>query len=89
MKGPVTEDQIVIAFAATELAADRMLTACCEWIAANLRGQPKPADCIAAELRGAMSPPSPKKQALANLIAAYDAGKVDDATYYSIYRTLI
>jgi hypothetical protein len=91
MKGPVTEDQIVIAFAATELAADRVLTACCEWIATNLRGQLKPADHIAAELRAAISPrlPSPKKQALADLIAAHDAGKIDDAIYHSIYRALV
>jgi hypothetical protein len=50
-----------------QYGADQELEACCEWIESELRGQLRPAQRIADDLRAARrpKPPSLKEQALA------------------------
>jgi len=77
-------DHDVFALAA-RWGADQELEACCEWFvrdwtdietADKLRNRRRP------------KPPSLKEQALHELGAAYDKGKIDDTTYDTIRRAL-
>jgi hypothetical protein len=57
----------LVAIRAAQWGADQELEACCEWIESELRGQLRPAQRIADDLRAARrpKPPSLKEQALA------------------------
>ena len=71
MKGPVTEDQLVVATQAAQWGADQELEACCEWLECNYNypraGHP---------LRLARRPqtPSLKEQAFDALHGIHDQG---------------
>jgi hypothetical protein len=81
MKGPVTDDQLIVAAQAAQWGADQELEACCEWTA--IVGG---ADALRAARRP--QPPSLKEQALRELGDAYDTGQIDDTTYDAIRRAL-
>ena len=62
MKGPVTEDQLVVATQAAQWGADQELEACCEWLFENAY----PHKVASAYLRKVRrpEPPTLKEQAL-------------------------
>ena len=84
MKGPVTEDQLVVATKAAQWGADQELEACCEWV--TVQAGPR----ISSQLRAARRPklPSLKEQALHELNDVYSRDKIDDSTYDTIRRAL-
>ena len=84
MKGPVTEDQLVVATKAAQWGADQELEACCEWV--TVQAGPR----ISSQLRAARrpKPPSLKEQALHELNDVYSRDKIDDSTYDTIRRAL-
>jgi hypothetical protein len=59
MKGPVTEDQLVVATQAAQWGAEMELEACCEWLFMN--GY----DVTSARLRAARCPKPPSDKELA------------------------
>ena len=61
MKGPVTEDQLVVATQATQWGGDQELEACCEWLRSKDILEPA-IDALRAARRP--KPPSLKEQAL-------------------------
>jgi hypothetical protein len=65
--------------------ADQELEACVEWLEKNCGRWEIPASLRAARRP---KPPSLKEQALYELDAAYDSGKIDDTTYNTIRRAL-
>jgi hypothetical protein len=69
---------------AAQWGADQELEACCEWL--DRKGWSGESHSLRAARRPA--PPSMNQQALYELDAAYDSGKIDDTTYGTIRRAL-
>jgi hypothetical protein len=77
-----------MAYKAAQWGADKELESCVDWIAVY-QGLEHP-ELLIALLRAARrpGPPSMNKQALYEIDAAYDSGKIDDTTYGTIRRAL-
>jgi hypothetical protein len=74
-----------MAYKAAQWGADQELEACCQFLRSDLLS-----DGTVEHLRAARrpAPPSMNQQALYELDAAYDSGKIDDTTYGTIRRAL-
>ena len=88
MKGPVTEDQLVVATQAAQWGADQELEACCEWLDTEKILTKDGGYIRKLRIARRPKPPSLKEQALAELVDAYDEDKIDDTAYDTIRRAL-
>jgi len=78
------EREKALCLVAAQWGADQELDACCKWLDKEIG----PVDSCDLRADRRPKPPTDKELAIRELGDAYDKGKIDDTTYYTILRAL-